>query len=247
MARSSAVHQVVIAWQPAGVLILPSQRSVATFASMIMLRTSVLTAVISLVACSINPEPKEAESSRVSSEARSAGPWFRHDRRRPRALDAHARRSSPKPRMGSRSQRLVVVPMTVQVDDQPLLELRSDRSVYSKNKKVAWFHQNVMQLVLLKISVSVLPDGSIITQPGGRSMRFNDEDELELEGVGSLAIDGTGKVSFSPVAGGRSRKVTITGFKPRSPRCGSHGDDSLWRWLPSSSREPDAYLQRCAS
>ncbi|MCA9621031.1 MAG: hypothetical protein KC731_18540 [Myxococcales bacterium] len=211
---------MVIAWQPAGVLILPSQRSVATFASMIMLRTSVLTAVISLVACSINPEPKEAESSRgLPSEARSAqdhGFATTEEGRAPSTpTPADPLAEAPD---GEPVAALVVVPMTVQVDDQPLLELRSDRSVYSKNKKVAWFHQNVMQLVLLKISVSVLPDGSIITQPGGRSMRFNDEDELELEGVGSLAIDGTGKVSFSPVAGGRSRKVTITGFKPEGRR-----------------------------
>ncbi len=117
---------------------------------------------------------------------------------------------------------LAVVAMKITLDPKTTIELKADKGIYLKGKKIASFDKNVLQLTDMKDNLSVWKDGSITSTPSTPDkIRFNDKDELELGAGGKIAIDDKGKVTLTPVEGKKTDKmprVAITGFKPEARR-----------------------------
>jgi hypothetical protein len=102
------------------------------------------------------------------------------------------------------------------------MELKADKGVYFKGKKIATFEKNLLQLVEMKDNMSVMKDGSVLSTPAmPKKVKFNDKDQLEIEGGGKIAIDDKGNVTMVPLDGKaapKDVKPKITGFKPEARR-----------------------------
>jgi hypothetical protein len=112
--------------------------------------------------------------------------------------------------------------MKVTLDPKTTIEVKADKGLYFKGKKVASFEKNVLQLTEMKDNMSVWKDGSVTTSPASPvAMKLNDKDELEFGNGGKISIDDKGKVTLVPATDKKPEKpikVTITGFKPEARR-----------------------------
>ncbi len=111
------------------------------------------------------------------------------------------------------------------MDAKTTMEIKADKGVYLKGKKIATFDKNVMQLTEMKDNMAIMKDGSVISEPAmPKKLKFNDKDELEIEGGGKIAIDDKGVVTLVAPDGKeipKDVKPKITGFKPEARRSAS--------------------------
>ncbi len=183
-----------------------------------------LIAAATLVACSSTPEATEAEATATAVATATAEVEPTATAPAPTATaTATATASAPPPPEPAAD--LAVLPMKIVVNPKTPLELKADKGVYMGPKKIASFDKNTMALEGMKDSMVVLKDGSIVTQPPSpKKMKFNDKDEVEIEGGGKIAIDDKGKVTMVPPDGKTPPKgpaPVITGFKPEGRRAAS--------------------------
>ncbi len=186
------------------------------------MKTKILTALVvtALFGCSSNPEPTAAEpmptqAAQADMPAEPEAPAAAATSAAPTAEPAPA--PPPEP-----AADIAVLPLKVSLDAKTTMELKADKGIYAKGKKIAVFDKNVLQLVEMKDNISVMKDGTVVSTPAmPKKVRFNEKDELEIEGGGKIAIDDKGAVTMTPPDGKempKNMKPTITGFKPEARR-----------------------------
>lgn len=184
--------------------------------------TKVLTtlALTAMLGCSGNPEPMAAEPmpAEVTPTDTPAAPV---------ASEAAAPSPAPTPEPAPApppepAADIAVAPMKITLDAKTAMELKADKGIYTKGKKIAVFDKNLLQLVEMKDNLAVMKDGAVVTDPAmPKKVRFNDKDELEIEGGGKIAIDDKGTITMTPPDGKEAPKdfkPKITGFKPEARR-----------------------------
>ncbi|NUP08072.1 MAG: hypothetical protein HOW73_18655 [Polyangiaceae bacterium] len=188
--------------------------------------TKVLLVASLLAGCSSTPEPTEAEATATATAAATADMESPPETTAaPAATEtATATAAAPAPAPEPAAD-LAVVPMKIAIDPKTAIEIKADKALYTKGKKIATFDKNTMKLEELDQHMSVWKDGTIEIKPASqKKVKFNEKDEIEIEGGGKLAIDDKGKVTvvapdnkpapkgFAPV---------VTGFKPEARRAAS--------------------------
>jgi hypothetical protein len=112
--------------------------------------------------------------------------------------------------------------MKIVFDPKITLEIKDDKGLHARGKKIATFDRNVMQLTEMKDSIAILKDGTVAsTPPFRKTLKLNERDELEVEGGGKISIDDKGKVTLTLPDNADPKKApkpTISGFKPEGRR-----------------------------
>jgi hypothetical protein len=176
-----------------------------------------------LLGCSSNPPPDQAQptATAVATAEPTAQPTA-EPTAAPTATATATASTPPPPPAPEPAADLAVVAMKIVFDPKTTLELKADKGLYAKGKKIATFDKNVLQLTEMKDNMAVLKDGTILSSPPFRkTLKLNDKDELEIEGGGKIAIDDKGKVTLTLPDSADPKKTpkpTITGFKPEGRR-----------------------------
>ncbi len=103
-------------------------------------------------------------------------------------------------------------------------EIKDDGTVLVDNKPMGKFVGNELQDASGKTLVSVGADGVIKMEGATKSMKFNDKDEVEVEGGEKLMVGDDGVVKMLKADGKADKdsgKAKFTGFKPTARRAAS--------------------------
>jgi hypothetical protein len=183
----------------------------------------VLLATSLLVGCSSTPEATEAETTATAAATATSDMEAPPETTAAPSTTA-AEAAPPAPEPGAD---LVVAPVKITLDAKTSIEIKADKGIYFKNKKIATFEKNALKLEGMDHHMAVMKDGTIEMKPAApKKVRFNDKDEVELDNGGRIAIDDKGKVVMTPPEGKENPKdfkPTITGFKPEGRRAASLG------------------------
>ena len=176
----------------------------------------------SLIAgCSSTPEATEAETTATafaSATATAAEPPPETT-----AVASTTTTAAPTPPPPEPAADFVVTPAKIVVDPKTTVEIKADKGLYLGAKKIATFDKNTLKLEGMDHWIAVYKDGTIEMKPSSsKKMKFNEKDEIEIEGGGKVALDDKGKLTMVPATDKAPPKdfklPVVTGFKVDSRR-----------------------------
>ncbi len=143
--------------------------------------------------CSSTPEATEAETTATAAAATATADMVAP----PETTAVATATAAPAPPPPEPAADLIVTPAKIKVDAKTTVEIKADKGVYVGTKKIATFDKNTLALEGLNDSMAVYKDGTIEMKPGSpKKMKFNEKDEIEIEGGGKIAIDDKGKLTI---------------------------------------------------
>lgn len=211
--------------------------------------TKVLLVASLLGGCSSTPEATEAETTATAAAATATADMVAPETT---AVASAAETAAPAPPPPELAADLVVTPVKISVDPKTVMELKADKGIYVGTKKIGSFDKSSLKVEGMNDSMTVLKDGTIDVKPTPpKKMKFNEKDEIEIEGGGKIAIDDKGKVTMvapdnKPAPKGWKAPV-IAGFKPEGRRAASLGLLLVLFSTPGDAAPPPPPVERSAS
>jgi hypothetical protein len=208
-------------------------------------------AITSVVACSSVPkestqplatsEPVATATAEAPTAAPAAAPAASATSEAAAAPAKPAEPAEPEP-----AADIVTVPMKVTFDPKTVVEIKDDKSLTLRNKRIGAFEKNTLKLDDCTADLRVAKDGTIYSPPSGnpnevkRDLKLNDKDEILVAG-GKVSVDDKGKITVIGPNGKPTKPppIVVTGFKPEARRA------LLLLTLLSLSGRPDDLPSAC--